>query len=117
MPEYIWVVYLFEIAVFFPRRWKNQTEAKPLKQNYYWFDFCWFANFTGLSFLLIIVYNALYGDQLSTELRTVLFSICWGIACGPLLLATGLLGNALVFHDVDNVASVLIHLFPSLVLY
>ena len=38
------------------------------------------------------------------------FCAAWGLGNGPLLCATGLLGNSLLFHDFENTSSVLIHL-------
>jgi len=116
-PQHLWIIYIMEVSVLFPLRWVNQVKATP-KQHFYWCDFCWVANFTAVLVVLAFVVDACTTDALlSDSLRKALFSSAWGIACGPLLLATGVLGNALLFHDADNVASVLIHLFPSLLLF
>jgi len=117
IPEHFWLVYIFEAMVLFPLRFRHQATAKPLKQNYYWLDFCWVANFMGMLFLATLFLDHKGFIHIGEPTRKAMFSASWGIGCGILLLAAGFLGNALIFHDADNVASVLIHLFPSLVLY
>lgn len=121
-PEHFWILYIVETLVLFPLRWMHMYAAQPLNEVFYWFDFCWIANFVGnvmIMLLLVRAYfaatplQALNGDPV----REALFCTFWGIACGPLLCAVGALGNALIFHDADNTASVFIHLFPSLLLY
>ena len=47
----------------------------------------------------------------------ILFRLLWGIANGPLAWATVALNNSLVFHDLDNVASVFIHFTPGVLSY
>merc|ERR1711874_950621 len=118
IPQHFWIVYLAEIMILFPVRWQHQVHATP-KQHFYWLDFCWIANFSSILALATLVVNGyFYEDTLVSEhARKLYFSAAWGIGCGPLLWAVGLLNNALVFHDADNTASVLIHLFPSLVLF
>mmetsp|Transcript_67506 Transcript_67506/g.197477 ORF Transcript_67506/g.197477 Transcript_67506/m.197477 type:complete len:376 (+) Transcript_67506:70-1197(+) len=119
VPEHFWIIYVGEVLVLFPLRWQSQVTATPLKQHFYWFDFCWVANFllVGAMLSLVAASGSFLDADVSLDLRRRVFSAAWGLGCGPLLLATGAVGNALIFHDMDNTASVLIHLFPSLVLY
>lgn len=112
IPQHFWIIYLLEVCFLFPLRWVRMTRAEP-KQHLYWLDFCWVSNMGAVFILLFLVIH----HDVNIETRKRLFSLSWGLGNGPLLLATGLLGNALVFHDVDTTASVLIHLFPSLVLF
>eukprot|EP00931_Biecheleriopsis_adriatica_P057936 TRINITY_DN34418_c0_g2_i1.p1 TRINITY_DN34418_c0_g2~~TRINITY_DN34418_c0_g2_i1.p1 ORF type:complete len:363 (-),score=71.02 TRINITY_DN34418_c0_g2_i1:150-1238(-) len=113
LPEHFWIIYLLEVALLFPIRWVHQVRARPLKQHLYWLDFCWVANFAAIAFLAVLVLI----PDLDEEIRKRTFAAAWAVSNGPLLLATGLLGNALIFHDLDNTSSVLIHLFPSLVMF
>lgn len=117
-PQYFWILYSIETLILFPIRWSHQIHAKPLNCKFYWLDFCWIANFLGNLFLgLIILADFIAPLRVDDEQRLTLFCFFWGVGCGPLLLAAGLLGNALVFHSVDHLASVFIHLFPSMGLY
>ncbi|CAE8613742.1 unnamed protein product [Polarella glacialis] len=113
IPEHFWIIYLLEIFILFPVRWQHQIAAKPLKENLYWLDFCWMANFSAVLLMCVLTFD----HGLNDDVRKWFFSAAWGLSNGPLLLATGCLGNALVFHDFDNTASVIIHLFPSLVMF
>jgi len=46
-----------------------------------------------------------------------LFMVMFGIANGPLALATYIFRNSLVFHDVDKMTSVYIHVLPLFLTY
>ncbi|CAD7939497.1 unnamed protein product [Amoebophrya sp. A120] len=70
---------------------------------------------TGLSALL-----ASYGyerSRLSPEVRRLVFGTFFATSTGPLLGSVIALQNALVFHSLDNMINVLIHLFPPLLFY
>jgi len=43
--------------------------------------------------------------------------VMFGIANGPLALATYIFRNSLVFHDVDKMTSVYIHVLPLFLTY
>lgn len=120
-PQHFWIVYVVETLTLFPVRFKHMSEARPT-QVLYWLDFCWVANILcniGLIFFLVDKYfevgvlEALW----SGEMRKHLFCIFFSAATGPLLLAVGALGNALVFHDADQTVLVFIHLGPSLLMF
>jgi hypothetical protein len=117
IPQHFWIVYILEACVLFPVRFSHQASAKP-SEVAYWLDFCWVANFTSIAGIVALFLDQYHVIALPGEhSRKYFFAAAWGVGCGPLLLAGALLGNALIFHDADNVASVLIHLFPSLVLH
>jgi len=117
IPQHFWIVYLLEACVLLPIRYYHQTSAKP-SEVAYWLDFCWMANFASMAGIVALFLDHLHVITLpGTHVREYMFAAAWGIGCGPLLLAGGVLGNALIFHDANNVASVLIHIFPSLVLH
>eukprot|EP00928_Gymnodinium_smaydae_P017666 TRINITY_DN16759_c0_g3_i2.p1 TRINITY_DN16759_c0_g3~~TRINITY_DN16759_c0_g3_i2.p1 ORF type:complete len:365 (-),score=16.93 TRINITY_DN16759_c0_g3_i2:78-1172(-) len=124
-PQHFWLLYTLEAFVLFAIRGVRLANAKPLSEVLYWLDYCWIVNFTcNLLFVLFTldaycnfgIFKCLDAlDQKS--LREFLFCAAFGTFCGPLLGAVGALGNALIFHDVDNTSSVFIHLFPSLLMY
>ncbi len=131
-PEHFWILYAFEVLVMFPWRFVRMTSTKPLSCLLYWLDFCWIANFFGQLLLVIFFADGVLReyalvpyskDTICSFLaqfgltRKVIFSFIWGVACGPLLGATIALGNALVFHNVDQLVGCLIHYAPPLVLY
>eukprot|EP00439_Symbiodinium_sp_Y106_P029151 s7080_g3.t1 len=111
LPGYFWIVYIMEVCVLLPIRWRKMINASP-KQHLYWLDFCWMANFFGVFLLL-----ALMVCSIPPGIQRWCMCASWGLGTGTLLCATTALGNALLFHDLDNVCAVLIHLFPSLVMY
>eukprot|EP00931_Biecheleriopsis_adriatica_P046074 TRINITY_DN26439_c0_g1_i2.p1 TRINITY_DN26439_c0_g1~~TRINITY_DN26439_c0_g1_i2.p1 ORF type:complete len:326 (-),score=63.89 TRINITY_DN26439_c0_g1_i2:123-1100(-) len=104
-PQHFWIVYVVETLTLFPIRFKHMSEARPT-QVLYWLDFCWVANILcniGLIFFLVDKYFEVGVLEAlgSGEMRKHLFCIFFSAATGPLLLAVGALGNALVFHDAD----------------
>mmetsp|Transcript_49711 Transcript_49711/g.116082 ORF Transcript_49711/g.116082 Transcript_49711/m.116082 type:complete len:366 (+) Transcript_49711:79-1176(+) len=111
LPGYFWIVYLVEVFLLLPLRWLKMIAARP-REHLYWLDFCWMANFGG-----VIVLLALLTTDVSAATQKWCFCVAWGLGNGPLLGAAALLGNALLFHDFDNTSSVLIHLFPALVMF
>ena len=77
-------------------------------------EFCWYAVHLYMLFLSIATLSATsVFDVGSFGLYSKnAFIAYWGLANGPLAAAAFLLGNALVFHDVPNLASCFIHLTP-----
>lgn len=124
VPEDFWVVYIVETVILFWLRWKHMIHAEPC-EVYYWLDFCWVANMLASIALIAYLVDAYFNSPAlnflmvlnASDVRETLFCMFWGIATGPLLCAVGALGNALVFHDVDNTVGVFIHLTPSLLAY
>jgi len=46
-----------------------------------------------------------------------LFKVYFGLCNGPLIMATVMWKNKLVFHDLDKITSLFIHMFPPLLTY
>lgn len=111
LPGYFWIVYVIEVFVLLPVRWSRMIQREP-KEHLYWLDFCWCANFVGVVLLIILLFY-----EVDLDVQKWAFCAAWGLGNGPLLCAIAVLGNSLLFHDFDNASSVLIHLFPSLVMY
>jgi len=124
MPEHFWIVYIVGASILFPLRWRHVVRAKPLPKVLSWLDFCWVANILcNIGLYLIVLHGCIRqsGSFLhalgADSVRKVAFCTCWGVATRPLACAAVALRNALVFHDVDNMASVFIHILPSLLMF
>ena len=112
-PEHFWLIYLLESAYFIPRKYWNMVRAKP-NQCYYYFDFCWMMNFSAWIFLVVLVSPI----SLPEIIRSFIYRGAFGVACGPLLGATGILPFvAFVFHDVNTMTNVIIHALPPMLIY
>lgn len=113
-PEHFWLVYLIESLIFIPGKYINMIRAKPLNQAFYYFDFCWMMNFNAVVALLVLVSPL----EISEEARRFMVRGSFGIACGPLLGATGLLPFvAFIFHDLNTMTNVVIHALPPMMFY
>ncbi|KAG2379337.1 hypothetical protein C9374_007476 [Naegleria lovaniensis] len=73
--------------------------------HYFMLDFCYLAN------LILIFYLTLYPT--SPHLFMMNFVNC----TGPLLFAVIMWRNSLVFHSIEKVTSVFIHIYPNLVIF
>jgi hypothetical protein len=68
--------------------------------HYYLFDFCYFAN------TLILVYLTLLPQN------DVLFKVFFVYANGPFGVAIPAFKNSMIFHKIDNLISLTIHIIP-----
>lgn len=94
---YYWHVGMVNVLVLY----RVQMYYK-LKYHYYLFDFCYFAN-------VVFSYYLIYKP---TNKR--LYHISFMYSTGPLALAIGAFRNSLVFHSIDHLTSLTIHVIPLL---
>jgi len=78
------------------------------KKLLYILDFCYYAN---LIFVIYLsqMYNPVYSDTL--------FKISFMFANGPIIFAIPIYRNSLVFHSLDRITSVILHISGPLVFY
>lgn len=125
-PQYMWMIYIANASVLFYLRIKDVSQPKtmtivrgveqPLVRLFYLFEFCYIANFGGILFCIALVFDQ-WLNLITDTVASALFSGAFGISCGTLLGATFLFKNKILFHDMSNTVSVLIHLLPSMVMY
>ncbi len=75
------------------------------KWHFFLADFCYFANFLLLAYVWFFPSNA------------KLFHVCFAFATGPLSWAVVLWSNSMVFHSIDKMTSVFIHVSPPLLVW
>ena len=98
---------------------------RQYKWHYFLLDFCYFVN--GLGFLVVLrhasqapshstcVCHALrHADRSPLSRSPAAWQTLFISSSGPVLLAIVAWRNSLVFHSLDKVTSVYIHLFPAL---
>ncbi|KAH8923791.1 hypothetical protein BT69DRAFT_1319304 [Atractiella rhizophila] len=100
-PTYIPLFYTIQALILLP--WRLYTYKKKA-WHYFLFDLCYYIN--GLLLLWLWVFPS----------SSLLFAAVWGLANGPLATAVLTWRNSLVFHSIDKVTSLYIHLYPPLVL-
>ena len=84
---------------------------RHLKQQFFLIDFCYFVN------TIVLLYLWLPQDVLGAELRGRLFTVCFNLAIGPVLLAAVVWRFSMVPHSNDKMTSLFIHISPSLTLH
>ncbi|KAK2173068.1 hypothetical protein NP493_905g00056 [Ridgeia piscesae] len=75
------------------------------KQQYFMLDFCYFGN--ALCFFYIWAF----------PMNTIMSCIIFAVSTGPMAWATCLFRNSLVFHSVDKMTSIYIHVLPAYLMY
>eukprot|EP00985_Skeletonema_marinoi_P033770 scaffold42116_cov241-Skeletonema_marinoi.AAC.1 len=120
-PEHLWLVYLVEGMYMIPRKFYNMWHAKPLNQALYYLDFCWSMNFTAFALILLLVFSGVVAHDeglVSDVARKSFFNAMMGVACGTLMGANIVLPFvACMFHDVNTMTGLFIHLMPPMVMY
>lgn len=101
-PEWIPLYYTLQFMYFITFR---VIEYKAKRWHYFFFDLCYLANALMLLFLWVFPSS------------TLLFSVVFTMTNGPVLWAIITWRNSLVFHSLDKITSVFIHIFPALVTY
>lgn len=98
MPYY-YTIKLFPMIMY---RWHSYQKKH---WHYFLLDFCYFAN------TAVLLYTWVFPHV------PELFVICFALSNGPVLTAVVLFRNSLVFHSIDKMTSLHIHVGPTLVLY
>lgn len=101
-PKYLYLVYTMILLPLITWRFFSYHQHK---HHYFMLDFCYFDN------LLLLIWIYIYPNNLK------LFKMVFALSTGPLLMAVIAWSNSLVFHDIDRVTSLFIHLYPPTVLY
>ncbi|BGP16279.1 hypothetical protein JCM10213_007724 [Rhodosporidiobolus nylandii] len=97
-----WLPAWYSVQMLFYMPYRLYT-YKRKAYHYFLFDLCYFVN------LLTLVYLWLAPSS------TILFEACYGLTLGTLGTAIATWRNSLVFHSLDKVISLAIHIFPPLV--
>jgi len=119
-PENLWLVYLVEGLYLLPRKFYNMWNAKPMNQALYYLDFCWMMNFTALFVVGALAFLGKVDDEsrASDVAREAFFNAVVGVSCGTLMGANIVLPFvACLFHDVNTMTGLFIHLMPPMVMY
>ena len=97
--------------------WKLRLEKK---EYFYFAEFCWVMShcFVLWGFLKCLKANGIYTalSDIPNVNKTV-FLFYWGFANGPLGISVIMFSNALIFHSLEHMASLLIHFSPSAVVW
>eukprot|EP00968_Pinguiococcus_pyrenoidosus_P020334 scaffold2350_cov259-Pinguiococcus_pyrenoidosus.AAC.2 len=101
-PELFWLWYLIQMSVMIGLRIFSYHKCK---WQYFLIDFCYFANFCCFAQVMLAPRSCL-----ATKINFV-------NSHGPLLTAIVAWRNSLVFHDVDKMTTVYLHMMPSWLLY
>ncbi|KAJ9475684.1 Glycerophosphocholine acyltransferase 1 [Pseudozyma hubeiensis] len=99
-PELIPTLYSVLALYFLPLRVWSYTSRK---WHYFLFDFCYFLNMANLLFIWVFPHSEF------------LFTVCYCAAHGPLAFSVATWRNSLVFHSLEKMTSLFIHLYPPFV--
>jgi len=92
-------------ALLVPLMFARYYFYKKAKYQYFMIDFCYFAQAMLLVGIFLVPSSTLW------------FQVVFTASNGPLLSGIVMWRNSLVFHDLDKLTSVFIHIFPPLVTF
>jgi hypothetical protein len=101
-PQFMHTWYTFLI---FPLLIMRFSSYHKLKYHYFMLDFCYFCQ------CMLLIYIYAYPKS------EILFKLVFALCSGPLPIGALMWKNSLVFHDLDKMTSVSIHIFPPIVVY
>lgn len=101
-PEHYWIWHMVKFPLLFAYR---TLQYRLHHWHYFLFDFCYVAN------VLFCVFCTLMPTS------RPMFLVCFVFANGPLLWAIPTWRNSLVFHSMDKITSLLIHISPAISLW
>ncbi|KAI8885957.1 hypothetical protein K501DRAFT_244912 [Backusella circina FSU 941] len=102
LPQWIPIFYTVQFFFFITLRYINY---KSRQSHYFFFDLCYYVN------LLTLLYIWVFPSS------TVLYTAVFTLTNGPIAFAITVWRNSLVFHSLDKVTSVFIHIYPPVVSY
>lgn len=101
-PSHFYIWYSIIIPILLTAR---TIYFKQLKYHYFMLDFCYFTQLCIFSMMYLFPQSSAF------------FNVCFIFANGPLPLAVIIWRNSLVFHHLDKLTSVYIHLVPAMLTY
>eukprot|EP01117_Protostelium_nocturnum_P007627 TRINITY_DN2732_c0_g1_i2.p1 TRINITY_DN2732_c0_g1~~TRINITY_DN2732_c0_g1_i2.p1 ORF type:complete len:541 (-),score=130.38 TRINITY_DN2732_c0_g1_i2:10-1464(-) len=101
-PQFMWMWYTFLLVPLLLARYYVYSKSKF---HYFMLDFCYFAQVMLLVYFFAVPHNHIW------------FQVVFCATNGPLLAGVVMWRNSLVFHDLDKLTSVFIHLYPPLVTF
>jgi hypothetical protein len=119
-PQHFWFLFLCELTVIWPIIIYHRINAKPLNTVLYFLDYCWMMNAVAVVALVTLLIDRLIVTYpiMSHEFRVYTFLAAYGTSCGPLFGAAGLLPFvSVVFHDLDLMLGLFIHVLPLMITY
>ncbi|BGP40119.1 hypothetical protein JCM10450v2_004096 [Rhodotorula kratochvilovae] len=97
-----WIPDWYSLQMLFYTPYRLYTYKRKM-YHYFLFDLCYFVNLLAILYLWVFPGSAF------------LFEACYGLTLGSLGTAIATWRNSLVFHSLDKVISLAIHIFPPLV--
>lgn len=118
-PGYFWIWYMISTVVLLANR---TIQYLRLKWQYFLIDYCYFCN---LFLFVILILNqffssdfVIFSHYLCGDITLVsLLRLCFCMTTGPLIGAVWAWRNSMVFHDIDKVTSIAVHLMPNLCIF
>jgi len=117
-PQHFWLVYLIEGSFLIPVRARAFTKHTWLNIAFYLADFVCVTNIIFLLSIVLSIFNRIMESPIVPLGYYKFFSLAAaGISCGPLLSACMILPVVcLLFHDINTMADLFIHIFPPMLM-
>jgi len=114
-PAYYWIWHLMRMLFYFPVRYfrfrKNGWEL-------YLLDWCYVVSYITTACSLLAFLRIMFGIETALhQYNGTLIRAGFAMCCGPLIWSVYVFRNSIVFHDLDYMTSVFIHMSPFLVMW
>mmetsp|Transcript_47323 Transcript_47323/g.112104 ORF Transcript_47323/g.112104 Transcript_47323/m.112104 type:complete len:347 (-) Transcript_47323:1303-2343(-) len=112
-PEHYWIFHTIQACFLAVGRFVRGFKLKNLLCL---LDFCWIANAVVLAYCVTLLVDTLTPSSpyIPHNIQVEAFYMFFALAAGPLGWSVWFTGNALVFHSIDQTASMFIHSSPMI---
>jgi len=114
-PAYYWILHFMKTFFYLPVRYFRFCKKGC---ELYLCDWCYMVTYLSTACAILAFLRITFGIQTALEeYNGVLFRAGFAMSCGPLIWSVYLFRNSIVFHSVDYMTSVFIHLSPFLLMW
>jgi len=114
-PAYFWILHFMKTAFYLPVRY---FRFRKKGQELYLLDWCYVVTYISTACIILAFLRITFGIQTALEeYNSVLLRAAFAMSCGPLIWSVYIFRNSIVFHDVDYMTSVFIHMSPFMLMW
>jgi hypothetical protein len=115
LPQHFWLWHITKSLFYIPWRY---VRFRRVRAQLYLLDWCYVVTWLINIFALLALVTAASGPPAGeSAIGRKLVIAGFAMASGPLAWSVFIFRNSLVFHDIDNLTSVFIHLSPLLLFW
>ena len=117
-PEHYWIIYLGQVISLLPLRY---CRFRRKKEELLLLDWCYFVTFLNAIWLFVSLLR--YGhsgkkhEWSNNDINLTISRVLFSLSSGSLLWSVPIFNNAVVYHSIDHLTSLFIHLGPAILFF